>query len=1297
VVSPTRLVAAASLTSILIAGIGLGTELLKFGLTGAAASAHLEKEIRQTVAERSADVERLAGRIAQEHQLIARAIEDRERVPELFDRLIALTGLSDQHDTLATIYAPTGRSAAFAPLAWSRGSGEDSPPASRLTGAPSLFVAPGLAGMRLVFVQPITSNGVQIASAVAETVLAHSDRATPSVQRLIQTSLGPATILEPYVTSRDDNEVTNGFAVDGATGAPLLIVTFEPEALAARRLTFRRHAVGLALLPILAALALLIPRETVARTGGRVWDKRPSWWARTWRPTALLSVVTIGLLASAQLYGAGPHVLLAIGAGALLGLIVILPGASWWQPRRRTPISTSIGRYAAEQLLAGLAIAIAVECAARLLARWISPASLDRWQFVLFPFDASAIVSLGTLLTLELALAWATASVVAFLAGRWTARSRLAPLALAVLMWALPTSVLLGWPTSAAHSKPVASAIAMGSVIAFALASGRLRHYYRHTTQSTRLVLGLLAVAMPLIAFYPLGAQTADLATRQVIERDYAPQTANHQQELLSVLDRAQHDIDRFLPLAEAVTNPPAQDSQAAFFVWNQTSLARARVTSDVELYRLDGRLVSRFAFNLAEFGSKGAEEWRASKCEWEVFGEPLPFGAEQRLTLHAMRGVCDSAGRILGGVIVHVASDNYEALPFVASSNPYNSLIKGGDQNDVTHVADLQVAVYGWSSRPNFTSGQVGWILPRAVFARMYNPGVPFWTTLDGGGRQYEVHFSQNRVGVYALGYPRPTAFDHTTRLAELLALAAVLFVIIQIAALASAPFARRHESTLGQLFHEMRTSFYRKLFLSFIAAAVVPVLIFAFAFGSYMTARFRADVESEAAATVTVARRVFEELAAADARSEATVATPTDDVMVWIHQVIGQDVNLFKGPELVSTSQRDLFDSKLVTTRTPADVYRSILLQRRPIAVVADRVGDFTYLVAAAPVAVAGRDAVLTVPLAPRQREIGTDELNRGVLVGSVLVVLLAAGVGASLASRIAKPVGRLTRATRQIAAGNLDVRVATDTADELRRLVDDFNSMAETLGAQRSALVRTNQLKAWNEMARQVAHEIKNPLTPIQLAAEHLQHVHEDRGRPLGTVMDECMRTILGQVRLLRRIASEFSNFSGEPRPHPEALAIDRLVNDVVDPYRHGIAERVTFELDMPEGLPRVWADRTLLARAITNLIENAIQAMPGGGTVKVAARSDAGALHLSLADDGVGMDEAALARAFEPFFSTKTGGSGLGLANAKRNIEIGGGTIGIDSVAGRGTTVTVSLPLAPPASRSASIETEAPDLQ
>jgi nitrogen fixation/metabolism regulation signal transduction histidine kinase len=234
----------------------------------------------------------------------------------------------------------------------------------------------------------------------------------------------------------------------------------------------------------------------------------------------------------------------------------------------------------------------------------------------------------------------------------------------------------------------------------------------------------------------------------------------------------------------------------------------------------------------------------------------------------------------------------------------------------------------------------------------------------------------------------------------------------------------------------------------------------------------------------------------------------------------------------------------------------------------------------------------------------------------------------------------------------------------------------------------LARTNQLKAWNEMARQVAHEIKNPLTPVQLAAEHLQRVHLDHGEPLGDVVGQCVRTILSQVRLLRQIASEFANFAGTPTPRPESVDLAGLIEAVVKPYVLGLAEHVQFAQHVASSLPTINADRTLLARAITNLIENAVQAMPDGGTLTVRAEPDGPThVHLIVSDTGIGMDDVAQARAFEPYFSTKTSGSGLGLANARRNIEISGGTIALSSRIGAGTEVIVRLPVASAAQPSA----------
>jgi signal transduction histidine kinase len=139
------------------------------------------------------------------------------------------------------------------------------------------------------------------------------------------------------------------------------------------------------------------------------------------------------------------------------------------------------------------------------------------------------------------------------------------------------------------------------------------------------------------------------------------------------------------------------------------------------------------------------------------------------------------------------------------------------------------------------------------------------------------------------------------------------------------------------------------------------------------------------------------------------------------------------------------------------------------------------------------------------------------------------------------------------------------------------------------------------------------------------------------------------------------------------------VPALVHETVDPYRVGVSDRIRFEVDVPPDLPPVYVDRTLIARSLTNIVENALHAMPSAGALTVVARALDSSVRIRVSDTGVGMDAEALARAFEPYFSTKSTGTGLGLPIAKRNVELSGGSIAVTSERDRGTTVELTLPI------------------
>jgi signal transduction histidine kinase len=228
----------------------------------------------------------------------------------------------------------------------------------------------------------------------------------------------------------------------------------------------------------------------------------------------------------------------------------------------------------------------------------------------------------------------------------------------------------------------------------------------------------------------------------------------------------------------------------------------------------------------------------------------------------------------------------------------------------------------------------------------------------------------------------------------------------------------------------------------------------------------------------------------------------------------------------------------------------------------------------------------------------------------------------------------------------------------------------------------IVRSGRLAAWAEMARRVAHEVKNPLTPIQLAVEHVRRLWQANDPRFGAVLSECLDNIQGQVRALRQIATEFSTYARLPALRVEPTGVSEFLGHALRPYLASPPMRIDIASVVPPGLPEILVDRAVMTRVLVNLVENALQAMPDGGRLEVSAHSVSGngrpGVKIAVRDSGVGIPPDILSRIFEPYFSTKSGGTGLGLAIARRAVEEHGGLIDIQSRPGAGTLVTLFLP-------------------
>ncbi len=305
--------------------------------------------------------------------------------------------------------------------------------------------------------------------------------------------------------------------------------------------------------------------------------------------------------------------------------------------------------------------------------------------------------------------------------------------------------------------------------------------------------------------------------------------------------------------------------------------------------------------------------------------------------------------------------------------------------------------------------------------------------------------------------------------------------------------------------------------------------------------------------------------------------------------------------------------------------------------------------------------------------------NELRALLLGGTAGVLVLAVCLTLYIARRTTGPIRELQRSARRVAEGDLDTRIEIRSQDELGALAEDFNRMTADLKDQRERIIKAEKDAAWREMARQIAHDIKNPLTPMSLSLDLLERARREKAPGSEEILERTMGLIRRQVEHLRSIAGDFYEFTGGRKPHPGSVELAVLLEEVLHLHDAWAVERKV-EVQREGPRVRVWADKDKLRRVFVNLISNALQAMPEGGQLQVETALEDGFARVSIRDTGAGITPEARAHLFEPYFTTKSEGTGLGLAISKRAIEEMGGTIELEPRADcSGTVGTVRLPL------------------
>ncbi|KPK80594.1 MAG: hypothetical protein AMS27_16705 [Bacteroides sp. SM23_62_1] len=408
-------------------------------------------------------------------------------------------------------------------------------------------------------------------------------------------------------------------------------------------------------------------------------------------------------------------------------------------------------------------------------------------------------------------------------------------------------------------------------------------------------------------------------------------------------------------------------------------------------------------------------------------------------------------------------------------------------------------------------------------------------------------------------------------------------------------------------------------------------------------------------------------------------------DELLRKFSNVFYTDINLYD-PEgnILATSRPEVFQRGLLGTKINPAAYRELVINSRNEFVHEERIGSLKYLSAYVPFMNNQNKllAYLNLPYFTRQ-DVLTREISNlvaGIINFYVILITLSIILAVFLSNKITQPLRMIQEKISTFTLGKINEKISYDAEDEIGSLVREYNHMVEELARSAELLARSERESAWREMAKQIAHEIKNPLTPMKLSVQHLQRAWQNHSEDREKNLEKITATLIEQIDELSSIANEFSNFAKMPRANNIKLDIKERINDIISLFinTEGFEFKTVFK---SRGKTFILADKEQISRVFINLIKNAVQSIPEDrkGLITVELESSNDFAIVKIRDNGKGIPEDLGDKLFEPNFTTKSSGMGMGLAIVKSIIENAKGEISYETIPGKGTTFIVRWPL------------------
>lgn len=719
-----------------------------------------------------------------------------------------------------------------------------------------------------------------------------------------------------------------------------------------------------------------------------------------------------------------------------------------------------------------------------------------------------------------------------------------------------------------------------------------------------------------------------------------------------------------------------SEEPKYAFRLWAQSPMSYEPNNSSICIYDTAGNLRSLFAIGIPSASAKQekiSEQFRVVDTTFLFNYSSLEFKKAQNIYTGVTSVRNNDGGKIGTAIITLMAGDKVQFLTTRTDILRTTSSTKSLAPEDEFIVSEFVNDTFIGSSHPGHSHR---FPIPVRVKEGIARGSAGVWDVLTFNGEMFDTFFTPtgetNSSDVVAVSIP---SGEFRFSLYRILRFSLFFFICSLVLFLLSSIQKIKSRTLYRQI------SFATKLRIAVILVAAIPVIIFWLSSRQFALEQTREMLTRQLANALTsIEANIMDEFTG-PVTQETILQTVSNTTCQEIAAITGNELNVYIGAKLIATSKPELYNTALLDPRLNEKAFVEIVHEGKDFIVTSESIGDFSYLVGYKPL----RDengnilAVVSSPTLFEQRTLEKEYVRStaSVFMWSFLVLFLVLGASVVVSNQIAKPVHELTRATKDIALGDLTRKIESHRNDEIGDLIESFNTMTERLAQSRKELAAVERELAWKEMAKQVAHEIRNPLTPMKLAAQHLMQASRDGAKNINTLIEQVTATIIEQVESLARIATEFSHFARMPKRNVESVDVALLLGDTIRMFSHH--EHVKFDLVPEINLPAIEADREELSRCCINLIRNAVQAIDDYGTVSIRVTYSDNSMNILIRDTGIGIHPDTLPKIFEPNFSTKTEGMGLGLSIVKKIIDDLNGSIGISSTVGKGTTVSISLPV------------------